>query len=222
MKHNGIMIRVNLLEGYSQKVNDFLQDEDYECKFVVRHDGQHKDNPHLHIAILTKITIQTMRARLKKALECQGNKSYSMKKWDTDKRFIQYCLKECDDMEDVRRTVLVNDKYGNIWYDEEQLEHMMKASKVIQDNIKANSPHKVMIEVYQTIDWEECRGDRDIFKFIMRAYIERGDYLPNKYQMDRYMNYIKVMRAQILDSQTDDKNHQERFLDDLYENYYLR
>lgn len=162
-----------------------------------------------------------MRARLKKALDTQGNKSYSMKKWDTDKKFIQYCLHECDDMEDVQRTVLVNTKYGNTWYDDETLEHLMKASKVIQDNIKANSPHKVMIEVYHTIDWDECRGDRDIFKFIMRAYIDRGDYLPNKYQTDRYMNYIKVMRAQILDSKEVQPIHQERFLDDLYENYYL-
>lgn len=57
MIHNGIMIRVNLQEGYTAKVNDFLDDEDYDCKFVIRHEGKHKDNPHLHIAILTKITI---------------------------------------------------------------------------------------------------------------------------------------------------------------------
>jgi hypothetical protein len=219
---NGIMIRVNLQEGYTEKLTTFLSNEEYECVFMVKHEGKLKDNPHYHIGMITQATIQTVRARLKQSLETQGNKLYSMKKWDKDKKFIQYCLHECDTMDEVRSAVKINKNYSGIWYSEATLEQLLQASKVIQDNIKANSPHKVMIEVYNTIDWELVRSDRDIFKFIMRAYIDRGDWLPNRYQIERYMNYIKVMRAQILDKTSGDGNAQERFLDGLYDNYFLR
>ncbi len=65
-------------------------------------------------------------------------------------------------------------------------------------------------------------SDVILFKYIMRAYISRGDWLPNHHQILRYMNYLRVMRAQILDHTTGNQNHQEEFLDQLYKNYFLR
>ncbi len=33
----GIVIRVNLQEGYSELINQFLQDDDFDCVFAIRH-----------------------------------------------------------------------------------------------------------------------------------------------------------------------------------------
>lgn len=223
MMQTGIIIRVNLQEGYSALINSFLEDEDFECKFVIRHAGKHKDNPHLHISLITNLSIPTTRARLKKCLNTQGNKQYSMKKWNLDKKFIQYCLHECTTMEEVRSSITHNTKYGgSTWWDEPTLQQLLKQNLVIQTNIKANQPHKVMVDIYNTIDWEMHISDVILFKYIMRAYISRGDWLPNHHQILRYMNYLRVMRAQILDNTTGNQNHQEEFLDQLYKNYFLR
>ncbi len=219
----GICIRVNLQEGYSDLINQFLKDDDFDCVFAIRHNGKNNDNPHLHIAITTKLTIPTTRARLKKSLNCTGNKQYGMKKWDLDKKFIQYCLHECTEMDEVHAVITHNRKYGNsIWWDDQILKTLLKQHLVIATNIKANQPHKVMVDIYNTIDWDTCYTDSTLFKYIMRAYISRGDWLPNYHQVSRYMNYLKVMRAQILDNTTGNKNHQEEFLDQLYRNYFLR
>lgn len=219
---NHISIRLNQVEGFRQKMLDFFSGEDYECVFIISHQGKHKDNPHWHLAVITKCTIQTLRARLHAAVGCKGNKQVSMKKWDGKRKYIQYCLHECKTIDEVNDTIEVNRNYAGQWWTDDELKEMLRLTTVITDNIIQNRPKKVMIEIFERLDMSRGYTDQCLFREIMRYYIDKGDWLPNKHQAERYINYLKMMIAEVRDQVRDDTQNMDYFIDRLYENYFLR
>lgn len=218
---NHISIRLNQCEGFLQKMKDFFQDEDYHAVFCISHQGKNKDNPHWHLGVITKITIQTLRARLKTAVGCVGNKQVSMKKWDGKRKYIQYCLHECLTMEDVQDTIVMNKNYSGQWYSDDELQEMLNLSRAIKNNIIENRPKKVMVEIFEGLDMSRGYTDQCLFREVLKYYISKGDWLPNKHQAERYLNYLKMMIAEVKDQGREDTQNVDYFIDNLYEKYFL-
>lgn len=223
MKSNLLMVRLNIQEGFTaltQRIpQDLFQAGELDAIFVIKHMGKNKDNPHYHIALTTSLTSQTLRARLKIYFGIKGNGAFSLKKWDGDPKFIQYCLHECKTMEDVQANLMMN-TYK--FYTPSVLEQMLQNSADIQDNLRKNTPKKIMIEIYNTLSPDRGYTNQCLFRAIMKYYIARGDWLPNKFQAERYINYLRVMINEREDAKRGNTQGVDRFIDELYENYFLR
>jgi len=187
--------------------------------FIIKHMGKNQDNPHFHMALKSTLTTQTLRARLKKYYTCKGNETLSVKKWDGKDKFIQYCLHECKTLQEVNDNLLLNTMPS---VGQEELGELLKKHLTMSLIIKENRPKKVMIEIYEKLDMNRGYTDQCLFQEIMRYYIAKGDWLPNKFQAERYLNYLKMMIAEYRDSTRDDSMNMDYFIKRLYENYFLR
>ncbi|WP_445775542.1 hypothetical protein, partial [Shewanella sp.] len=109
---HSLAIRLTLREGYTELTNkidtDVFAPGELESIFIIKHLGKHQDNPHFHFAVVSSLSTQTLRARLKKYYNCKGNETLSIKKWDGQDKYLQYCLHECTTVDEVNRDILQN------------------------------------------------------------------------------------------------------------------
>jgi len=98
MDYIGYCVRVDALEGYSDKLTMLKVHVDFESIVAVRHKGATKENPHYHLVIKTNVKDQAFRVRLRKIFDQgKGNGHMSIKPWDGKREAISYLFHEDPD-----------------------------------------------------------------------------------------------------------------------------
>lgn len=96
MEFHGYCVRVDALEGYSNKLRGLaLAHPDFVSIIGVKHLGSSKENPHYHLVIRTACLQQAFRVRLRKIFDQgKGNGHMSIKPWDGRQEAISYLFHE--------------------------------------------------------------------------------------------------------------------------------
>jgi len=103
MDTHGYCVRVDALDGYSDKLPLLGACEDYKSIIAVKHKGNKGENPHFHLVVRTHIASQAFRVRMRKIFdEGKGNGHMSIKSWDGNNDAISYLFHE-----DENTTLLV-------------------------------------------------------------------------------------------------------------------
>jgi len=103
MDTHGYCVRVDALDGYSDKLPMLSACEDYKSIIAVKHMGNKGENPHFHFVVRTHVASQAFRVRMRKIFdEGKGNGHMSIKPWDGNNDAISYLFHE-----DENTTLLV-------------------------------------------------------------------------------------------------------------------
>jgi len=95
MDTHGFCVRVDALDGYSDKLPMLSACEDYKSIIAVKHMGNKGENPHFHLVVRTHVASQAFRVRMRKIFdEGKGNGHMSIKPWDGNNDAISYLFHE--------------------------------------------------------------------------------------------------------------------------------
>jgi len=206
MSTNKFCVRINLYDGYENRIKEFYSNqESYPKVFIGFHIGKTGENPHYHIVHTTDkiITVSTLRKRFKPVFTLgKGNGHISVKEWDGKIDAIGYVYHED---QNLVPTVL----HG---FTPEEISQAKEINAEHQDKIKSESPMKILEKVYEKLQARPCTQTytdhygqikyrkrwhhEEIFNAIMDAYNEKGDWMPNRFQMERYIMKIQQMLNQ--------------------------
>lgn len=214
MSTNKFCVRINLYDGYESRIKEFFsQTDSYPKVFIGFHIGKTGENPHYHVVFTTDkpITVSTLRKRFKLVFtKGKGNGHISVKEWDGKLDAIGYVYHED---QHLVPTVL----HG---FTAEEISQAKSINAEHQDKIKSESPMKVLEKVVERLfqaghtTYTDHYGQvkvrsrwthEEIFNVIMDAYIEKGDWLPNRFQMERYIMKVQLMLTQDDESRTNVK-----------------
>lgn len=94
----GFCMRVDMLEGYGDKIKALEMNADYKAVVAVKHHGSTKENPHYHLVVRTEVHMQAFRVRMRKIFDQgKGNGHMSIKSWDGNNDAISYMFHEDED-----------------------------------------------------------------------------------------------------------------------------
>lgn len=183
-------LRLNKFNGYEQLLLDFFQADDYTRVFIGFHTGQSNENPHWHIVFDTQVRKQAMRKRLLTVFTAKkGNGNFSLKDWDGDLKAISYIYHEDANLVPV----FVRG------FSPDDLLEAKQLNVQIQTEIKENAPLKICELVYEKFKHKQIITEKEIAYAIWDHCKSKGDWFPNRFQMDRYIHMIQSMCAQTPD-----------------------
>lgn len=198
------VLRLQAHDGYSNKFNDVFSDERFFKILCVPHTGRKGDNPHYHFCISCDYKKQALRAHLKKHFNLgSGNRHISLKDWDGHSKALSYMFKEG------------TDPVFNRGYSDEDVKGFKELNASIQEVIKNNSPTTIVQECIEHFkDQPDKVGEFAVFKWLMYRLKENGDWIPNKFQMERW-----ILRVQtgVLDGKDYDQ-----WLDHKFQEWFRR
>lgn len=195
------VLRLQAHDGYQASFVSVFSDR-FSRILGVPHSGRRGDNPHYHFAFTTDYKMPALRAYLKKYFDKgSGNRHLSLKKWDGNPNACSYMFHEGTEPIISRG------------FSEDQINDF----KIINDNIKKaikkNAPAAIVQDATEYFKAQgRDPGHGEIFMWIMTRLKTNGDWLPNRFQMDRW-----IMRIQ-----ANIKNDVEykSYLVQLYEQWY--
>jgi len=95
METVGYCMRIQALEGYSDKLSGMTYSNDYVGMVSVRHEGKTGENPHYHAVIRTGVKAQAFRVRMKVLFpDGKGNQHMSIVPWDGNDDALSYLFHE--------------------------------------------------------------------------------------------------------------------------------
>ena len=193
------VIRLQQLDGYQQEFSNVFNSR-FTRVLCVPHTGKKGDNPHYHFAVTCDYKQQALRAHLKKHFtKGRGNRHVSIKVWDGGDKACSYMFHEG------------TEPLMKIGFSDRQIEDFKMMNERIQTDIKKNAPAKIVEDATEHF-WGKNPSHATIFMWIMNRLRANGDWLPNKYQMDRWILRIEA------NVRTD--TEWKSFLINLYEGWY--
>lgn len=178
-------IRVQHNKFYEDNLPNTLKEEDFPEVLGVYHTGAQDNNPHMHIIVKTNLTsLQMLRRHLKAAwTHGSGNGHMSIKKFDGAKKGYSYMFHEHE--RSGFRVVM------NRGFTGEELEEFISHHKVTIKNIKDNSPNEILERIAKKLLKEKPNKHQyyydDLAPLIWNDLRERGQWMPNKFQMERWL-----------------------------------
>lgn len=193
------VLRLQSCDGYSQMFSNVFNDR-FSRVLCVPHTGRQGDNPHYHFAFTCDYKQPALRAHLKKYFDKgSGNRHLSLKKWDGSPKACSYMFHEGTDV-----------FYRRGFSDEE-----INVFKVVNDNvrklIKKNAPAQIVQDATEFFHGKDP-AHSVLFMWIMNRLMKNGDWLPNKFQIERW-----IMRIQ---ANLKDAVSWKSYLVRLYEHWY--
>jgi len=95
MDTHGYCVRVDAIDGYSDKLPLLSHCDDYKSIIAVKHGGNKGENPHYHLVVRTHVAQQAFRVRMRKIFDQgKGNGHMSIKSWDGNNDAISYLFHE--------------------------------------------------------------------------------------------------------------------------------
>lgn len=95
MENVGYCVRVQALEGYSDKIAALTLTPDYMAVLAVKHVGIKGENPHYHMVVKCGVQPQAFRVRMKKLFpDGKGNQHMSIVNWDGNDKALSYLFHE--------------------------------------------------------------------------------------------------------------------------------
>lgn len=222
----GVAIRIDEKEGYEKLITEaFTPGEEIEGAFCIKHMGKTGRNPHFHLAVWSKVSKATLRARLNQIFnKGSGNGHMSLKEWDGKEKYIQYCLKECSSDDHMWNTIKLNSNGGHfVMYPPVKLVELRERSAEIVNDIKENTPTQIIGRIAgEFVDNGWNVSDKAIFTRVMKYLMAKGKWvLANKFQAERWVLQIRAVIAQIEDSKDGSEKSQDKLIDDLFQKYFL-
>lgn len=193
------VLRLQAHDGYKDKFDDVFNAR-FSRVLCVPHSGKKGDNPHYHFAFTCDYKLQALRVYFKKHFDQgKGNRHLSLKSWDGDRKACSYMFHE------GTQPVL---RRG---FTDEEIEEFKSINEGIKEAIKKNAPAQIVADATEHFKGQDP-GHQILFKWIMLRLRANGDWLPNKYQMERW-----IMRIQ---ANLKDDVQYGSYLSRLYESWY--
>lgn len=227
---NKLAVRLDDRQDYEDLIkNTLILDADIQSIWCIKHLGKSQTNPHYHFAIETKSRSDTFIARFKNLFtKGSGNGHHSRKKWDGKNRYIQYTLKEVKDDIPLESVLVLNITRTITtewiqWYSDEILAKLLADAQNETAEILDNTPGQVCVKIIRHILAQPTfdASQRTVFDLIFKHYMDKGDWLPNKFQTDRYINYIRYKCFLVKDAESGGTQTQN-FIEVKYQEWYFR
>jgi len=183
MDYIGYCVRVDAMEGYSDKIPSLKLYDDFMSIIGVKHKGATKENPHYHFVIQTNVKDQAFRVRLRKVFDQgKGNAHMSIKAWDGKQEAISYLFHEDEDAVIVLRHNISDETVAQAKLLNRQVQQM------VTDN-KLKASWRAEEIVYEQIVKERAKrdaaGDREVFlsdteigQRLLLTCLRTGKYTP--------------------------------------------
>lgn len=218
------VLRLQALDGYSALFSNVFSDR-FERVLYVHHTGKKGDNPHYHFCLTCDYKKDALRKYLKsKFTLASGNKHISLKDWDGDIKACSYLYHEgtpvtnhrgftqseldlfCTLNKEVKsRQVKIPDILDVV------IKQMIKTDPF--GNIIPSSYVRPQSNPYDLYSENYIPEKKRAFRLLLLELRKRGEWIPNKFQMERYLHMI------LSKVNSSDQNY-ESFIDDLYSEYF--
>ena len=190
METVGYCVRVQALEGYSEKIRALTFQEDYAALLAVRHVGNTKENPHYHIVVRTGVNPQAFRVRMKKLFpDGKGNAHMSIVPWDGDERALSYLFhEEPDVIPHIRKGIT-----------DEFLERLRSSNAAILSEVKkskAKASHTLLEDAwehFQHYQFPERITEADIAAYMVLHALRNDKYVPQAWLL-RAMTFTVMFK----------------------------
>lgn len=201
-------LRLNEYEGYYDQLCAMFNDELFKWVLFVHHTGKKNENPHFHAVFRTegvtrKALAEMIKTRFTKA---KGNKNYSLLESDGRITAKSYLFHEHTPVEYSKNV------------SSEELKEFQQVNDDIQEDIKENRPLKILDKVIDILRSTGkyksfCPSSEAVFVVIVKELLSRGEWIPNSYQMTRWINRVRSQFAI-------DNGKEEFFIKCLYSEFY--
>jgi len=180
-------IRIQALDGYDNIIQTFFRGENFTSTIRVHHTGKNRNNPHYHLLVVTDLTQKQLRYQINKELtKAKGNKHISIKNWDGKVRAVAYLFHE-----DTSPDMIHGPKFPDDFIDE-----AMKMNEMIKIEMDKNKVSKVCDEAtLYFATFTKKVTEPMIFSWLYDRYQKTGQWMPNRYQFERYITRIRANLA---------------------------
>lgn len=211
------VLRLQALDGYSAKFNDVFTDR-FSRVLYVHHTGKKGDNPHYHFCFTCDYKKDALRKYFKGHFNlATGNKHLSLKDWDGSVRACAYLYHEGTQVTNFRGfTDQEIEEFKMINKDVKSKQ--VKIPAILEKVIERKRNYKVYDHDFSKDSFYQpdlVNEKRDIFLLIMDELRKSGDWIPNKFQMERYINRVQMA---LVDTPVDFR----RYTNDLYNEWFAR
>lgn len=177
MDTHGYCLRVDALDGYSDKLPMLSACEDYKSIIAVKHMGNSKENPHFHLVVRTQVAGQAFRVRMRKIFDQgKGNGHMSIKPWDGNNDAISYLFHE-----DENTTILVQHNIS----DETVAQAKERCKRVVEmvQASKAKAAWHLEDIVYEQVKDQPTISEATIGQRLILAALRNGKYVPQPWHI---------------------------------------
>ena len=212
---NEYVLRLQDHEGY-RELFDSCFGAAFDRVLCVRHTGKRRDNPHYHFCLRTTYDKRDSLARhLKKFFtKGKGNKHMSLKCWDGREEALSYLFHEDGGPEMVRG------------YSEDDIQRLKAMDlKIRESHVKPLDVCEVVLQQINeskthVIDWgrEAHKSRKVVFRFLYQYYLKKGEWMPNKYQMERYINRVRMLV--VLQDPDRRKGMEHTYCEQMYDEWF--
>lgn len=173
------VLRLQAHDGYQSLFSNVFTDR-FSRILCVPHSGKKGDNPHYHFALTCDYKQPALREHLKKYFnKGKGNRHLSLKQWDGDPKACSYMFHE--------GTELIMNK----GFTDEEIEVFKVMNDNVRQAIKKNAPAQIVQDATEYFKGQDP-SHQVLFMWIMKRLRDNGDWLPNKFQMERWIMRIQA------------------------------
>lgn len=182
-------VRITECIGFQERLEDVFTSELFTRVLCVRHTGRKSKNPHFHLVLDATFDIQTETYQKKLKKYFPGERKVSVKEWDGDNKACSYLFHEG------------TDELFSKGFTPKEIEIFKLQDIAIRDDLQSKGPKNVCVIVAKQYTelpkdkWTHYSKFQRIGYLIFDYYREQGDWIPNKYQMERYIRQVLVLLA---------------------------
>lgn len=180
--NNKFAIRIDDRQEYIEKLKTICQSDRFDSVLCVKHFGKTGENIHYHLCVSTDYKQQALRKEFKRTFDKgSGNGHMSIKHWDGDKKALSYMFHE-DEHEIIYNT-----------YTNEELDEFKKTNDEYKETLKKNAPNNIVAEVCLRLRKSNrfSNTTETIAFTIWDILKEKGDWFPNKFQLQRWIYRVQ-------------------------------
>jgi len=177
MDTHGYCVRVDALDGYSDKLPMLRACEDYKSIIAVKHMGNKGENPHFHLVVRTQVASQAFRVRMRKIFDQgKGNGHMSIKPWDGCNDAVSYLFHE-----DENTTILVQHNISDETVAQAKERNRAVAAMVVASKTKASWLLEEV--VYDQLKGKPSPSEATVGQQLILAALRNGKYVPQPWHI---------------------------------------
>lgn len=178
-------------DDYPEKIKRFFDPSgvvnlSMQRVLCVQHKGTKSNNIHWHLLFESDYKHDTLRRKLNDIFNAySGTGNMSMKTWDGNIKACSYLFHE-----DSNAIPFINRGFSP-----EEIQTYRDLNNKVQVKLKENSPMSHCHAICDICIQHDIRfsDHESIARRVYYYYIERGDWMPNKFQVLRYVKQIQLM-----------------------------
>jgi len=186
MDTHGYCVRIDALDGYSDKLPLLSACDDYKSIIAVKHKGNKGENPHFHLVVRTQVANQAFRVRMRKIFDQgKGNGHMSIKPWDGNNDAISYLFHE-----DENTTVLVQHNISD-----ETVAQAKERNRAVTAMVQASKTKASWL--LEEVVYDQLKGstrkydDAYIGQQLILAACRNGKYVPQPWHIRAMVQRIQ-------------------------------